>query len=287
VGYRGTYYDQTRMTVTNVVAGTTNTVVTEVPGPSTFRSMTELGCESSCKAFGTFECFETPMRHVFEPYVNYTYIPEPDVLPTELYQFDSVDSLNKDNSLRAGIRNKLQTKGADTNVHDRFFLDINTRFLMEPEKNQDSMQDVNWRMELTPRDGFRLEYEGVYDPKEKLVKEMNARLQLDQPDAWKMTWEYRFKNEKSRRILGDWTAYLVGNWDFNVYGRYEGEESRFEEYGGYFQKNLDCMSIRMGYSMLPGYKRTDGKMQEDEWRAVLTIWLVAFPDMQLSAKHVQ
>lgn len=286
-GYRGTYYDQTKMTVTNTVAGTTNSVVTDETGPATFRSMMELGCESSFRAFRSFDCMGTRMRHVVEPYVNYTYIPEPNVLPGELWQFDWLDSLSADNSLRAGIRNKIQTRDEATNVCDRFFLDVSTRFLMAPEPEQDAMQDVSWKMEIIPSEYFRIDYEGIYDPNESLVKEMNARLRMTQPEAWTMSWEYRFKNEKSRRILGDWTAYLVGNWDLNVYGRYEAEDSRFEEHGGYIQKNFDCMSWRLGYSMLPGYKKSDGTMQEDEWRTVLMIWLTAFPDMRLSAKHIQ
>ncbi|MBP5787263.1 MAG: LPS-assembly protein LptD, partial [Kiritimatiellae bacterium] len=98
-GYRGTYYDKTRLSrsVTNVVAvtnatgevtGVTNEVVqlTE-DGDGVWRSLPELGLEASFKAFGDLYRGATgleedrDLRHVFEPYADYTLRFEPNATP--------------------------------------------------------------------------------------------------------------------------------------------------------------------------------------------------------------
>jgi len=50
------------------------------------------------------------LRHVIEPYMNYTYIPEPTADRDNLYFFDEIDRIEKQNFVRVGIRNRLQTR---------------------------------------------------------------------------------------------------------------------------------------------------------------------------------
>lgn len=50
------------------------------------------------------------LRHVIEPYVNYTYIPDPTVDRDHLYFFDEIDRIEKQNFVRLGLRNRLQTR---------------------------------------------------------------------------------------------------------------------------------------------------------------------------------
>jgi LPS-assembly protein len=74
------------------------------------------------------------LRHIIEPSVNYTWVPEPNVRPHRLPQFDSelpttvllpiqfpdynaVDAIDRRQVLRLGLRNKLQTKRAGTLDH--------------------------------------------------------------------------------------------------------------------------------------------------------------------------
>ena len=50
------------------------------------------------------------MRHVFEPYVNYNYIPDPTVDRKNLYYFDDIDRIEQQNFVRLGMLNRLQTR---------------------------------------------------------------------------------------------------------------------------------------------------------------------------------
>ena len=49
-------------------------------------------------------------RHVIEPYFNYTYIPEPTVSRNNLYFFDEIDRIERQNFIRLGVRNRIQTR---------------------------------------------------------------------------------------------------------------------------------------------------------------------------------
>jgi hypothetical protein len=78
-----------------------------------------------------------------------------------------------------------------------------------------------------------------------------------------------------------WPEYT---WSYNLYGRYEFEDSQVQEQGGYIQRTLDCLVFRVGGSMLPGFTRTDGSERDDEYRVLLEFWLTAFPQFGLSGK---
>ncbi len=53
------------------------------------------------------------LRHVIEPYFNYTYIPNPTVDRDHLYFFDEIDRIEMQNFVRLGIRNRIQTRRGD------------------------------------------------------------------------------------------------------------------------------------------------------------------------------
>ena len=132
-GYRATSYSDTyRLNTTtnsvqqfdsdgNAVLDTSGNPVFEdevqkdlVNTGNDLRNIYELGFETSFKAFGIINENEnhlgTGLRHIIEPYTDYTYVPEPNVLPNQLIEYDEIDTLDRRNDLKLGIRNKLQTK---------------------------------------------------------------------------------------------------------------------------------------------------------------------------------
>ncbi|MCA1808805.1 MAG: hypothetical protein LC725_05030, partial [Lentisphaerae bacterium] len=141
VGYRGTYYSRTKedyKVVTETTSVDTNGLETVSSVTNTYmrplsaelRNMYETGVETSFKAFKIWQThpgdFINNLRHIVEPYINYTYIPEPNVRPDNLYQFDSVDELDRQHDIRLGLRNKLQTKRR--RIYDLINADIWTSY---------------------------------------------------------------------------------------------------------------------------------------------------------------
>lgn len=304
-GYRATYYSETvephttttfgPVTLTNVTAlaggGSVTSLVTEArsnsvtvldPQGSGVRSLVELGMETSFRAFRVLDAdetiFGTGLRHVVEPYANYTFVPKPNLTPDELYQFDSVDTLTRNDSVLFGLRNRLQTK-RDQRVYDFLDVDVNTTYRFEDHPDE-PFADVNVDAEFRPQDWLRFYGSASYNPYTSEVDKGDLRTRFN-GDIWATSLEYYYRNNESSLGSIDLSWSPNKRWTYGVYERYEFETSRLEEQGYYLTHNLDCLAYRFGVNHLPGYTRTDGSQRSDEVRVSFQIWLNAFPNVRM------
>ena len=80
------------------------------------RFMSEFGVEVNTKIYRSWQNVRSSwlgldgLRHVMIPYVNYTYIPKPNLDYENILYFDDIDRLKEQNFARIGILNKLQTR---------------------------------------------------------------------------------------------------------------------------------------------------------------------------------
>lgn len=85
-------------------------------GNADVRFAAELGFELSTKFHNTWQnvrstFFELDgLRHIIQPYVNYTYISNPTLSRDHIYFFDDSDRLDEQNFFRLGLINRLQTR---------------------------------------------------------------------------------------------------------------------------------------------------------------------------------
>lgn len=169
VGFRATYYDQTRDLGRTMFTPDPNPLVPEflVPDPSrdpnlhsplvygenTVRTIFNAGAEASFKLSRTWEDAQTRalgldgLRHVIQPFTNFSYVSNPSSDPSSILQFDryepttklrpidfpeftSIDSIDRWTIWRLGVRNRLETRRDDTTVTwfelDSYF-DVNFR----------------------------------------------------------------------------------------------------------------------------------------------------------------
>ncbi len=307
-GLRGTYYSDTRLleeeqqiglvTTTNVAvsAGVTNTTVTagyqtntvthETAAGQDFRGMMELGVEVSFKAFKMWHGgFVSPLRHIVEPYADYTLIPEPDVRPDMLYRFDAIDTLDKRHTLLLGMRNKYQTKVRER-PYDLVDVDIATVLDLDPDDGEAVLEDLVLDAEFRWPGWISLDFDAVLDLDASQIERFNGRLLPKKIGDYRVYLEYRYRVDTSSLIQGDVTYYPNQTWSFNAFSRYQFEgDARLEEIGGTVRRNLDCVVMRTGLSMLPGYTRTDGSEREDELKVIFEMWLTAFPDLAISSRE--
>ena len=304
-GYRATYYSETvtRMTtnqvttllVTNSIPGPggsptimvtsetrTNDVTVVTPEGSGVRSLVELGVETSFRAFKVLDAgetiFGTGLRHIVEPYANYTFVPEPNLTPGRLYQFDTVDTLDKNDSVRFGLRNQLQTKIGER-VIDLADVDINTRYLFE-DADGEPFDTLNLNAELNPARHVTFFADSSYDFRKNQVTVFNSRL-LAGRDPWRFHIEHRYRVNDSSLLIADLAWAANKQWEFGVYDRYEFEEARLEEQAFYVTRMLDCMGIKFACGYLPGATRDDGTTSKDEYRVSVQLWLTAFPNVKV------
>jgi len=85
-------------------------------GGHVLRYAAELGLEANTKIYRSWQNTKNyywgldGLRHVFVPYTNYTFIPEPTTSADTIYYFDDTDLIDRQNFVRLGFQNRLQTR---------------------------------------------------------------------------------------------------------------------------------------------------------------------------------
>ena len=147
IGFRGTYYSNTgTFTEADPSNPIPEGILNEQGGQ--FRFAVNADVEASFKLSRPFEGVQARwlgldgLRHVFQPYADFSWVSQPTVSPNELLQFDqyipstklqaitfpqflSIDSLDRWTILRLGVRNRLQTRRDSATIN---WLDIDTYF---------------------------------------------------------------------------------------------------------------------------------------------------------------
>lgn len=85
-------------------------------GGSKFRFAGEFGVEMNTKIYNSWQNVRSAflqldgLRHLAEPYINYTFIPKPTESADHLYYFDDIDRIQEQHFVRLGLINRLQTR---------------------------------------------------------------------------------------------------------------------------------------------------------------------------------
>ena len=299
-GYRGTYYSKTRESafVTNVVVvtnelgqpvGTTNEVTELVAdGPAVWRSLPEVGAETSLKAFG--DLYEGPtgieededLRHVLEPYADYTLRFEPNVLPEELWQFDSVDELDERNDVRLGLRNYLQTRRRG-GTHNLAYADVFSTLLLAPDTaaGEETFRTLGFKTELRPWSWLSWDFDGTYDAQTNALESFSTQVEIRQQDVFTLGLDYRYKLDARQAVAGDLVVFPEARWSARVYARMDIDESNLEEHSYYVIHRTRCLGIGLGVRIRP----EQGSEGEDDYTIWFRIWPLAIPQFSSSLGH--
>jgi len=286
-GYRGTYYSKTfdETAETNIVStvdsndvvSITNDVVrTRIDRGSDLRNLYELGFETSFKAFGLWHNEplmlgrdDRGLRHVVEPYARHTYIPEPNLLPEALPQFDRVDQLTKRHDVQLGLRNRFQTK-RNARVHDLIDVDVYSYYRIEKDEDEEDFSNVFVDTRLRLQEWWAMDFDAEYDPYEGEVDKFNTQLAFLGREDTRLSLEYRYQKDRRDQVAGELVLFPNRNWSFTIYERYSFELSELEEQSYFVQHKTRCM----GYGA--GFRKVGEDLQF--W---FQIWLLAFPNTSL------
>src|SRR5213595_4125481 len=163
VGFRGTYYGETRDLGNTIFTSNPNPLVPDflLPNPTlanpidfggdTFRTVFDTGVEASFKVSRTWENVQSRafgldgLLHVIQPFTNFSYVSENGPNPMSILQFDRfepstqlraidfpqftpIDSINSWTVWRVGVHNRLETRRDDqtsTWFELESFVDVN------------------------------------------------------------------------------------------------------------------------------------------------------------------
>ncbi len=292
VGYRGTWYSATKQDYTNLVVNpvlntngvpvisngvpvttVTTNILMERMGAQ-YRNLYQLGMENSMKAFKVWETYPgdiiNNVRHIVEPYTDYTFVPEPNVLATNLYHFDGSDSLGMQNSLLFGIRNKIQTKRHT--IYDLLYVDIWTAYRFQTEPTQNVLSNVAFDVRSSPFDWLILRVDGSYDTYAPTFQTFNTRLTVLDRTFWSYEVEHRYEESNSSLLFNTLTISPYVGWRFSGYCRYEFEDSTLEEYGLSVQRMFGCLTAKVGFDWL-----------DEDYDVWLQFWFTEFPKVRVDA----
>ncbi len=302
VGYTGTFYGDTSESKTvnkvtqnvatnGVVTLTTNKVTEVTSAGADIRHLPELGVETSFKAFKVIHDGPTSLgkglRHVVEPFSNLTYIPEPELRPSEIFQFDSYDELDRRNDLLLGVRNKFQTRIIEEPGQRIWnYVDVSIYAVLNYDPQEDegekSFSSLGYDLELRPTGGLLLDSKGEYDPDEGEVTRATTRAAFTTPDRTTFSIDHLYRVDRINSAQLGYTLWPQSRFSLEGYSRFELEESEFEEQGLFVTWENPCVGYGLGVKWIVGdYIDSTGENEDDDWQVWGTLWLAAMPKSML------
>jgi lipopolysaccharide assembly outer membrane protein LptD (OstA) len=295
-GITATYYGTTREveeTVTpvssvdedGIISTDFETQTEVVDGDADIRLLPEIGLESSFKAFGIVHDDPTTMgtglRHVVEPFIDYSFIPEPGLEPDEIYQFDAIDALGERHEVALGVRNKWQTRqrrtGSGTYIHDLVNLDIRTLYDLRSEADP-SLGTVRFDLEWHPARWMQARIKTDYDADEGSVRNVISEVAFVAPESRnELRIDQFYREDANHTLQFRYKLNPRGRVGLRGYTRLELEEDGLEEQGLTLVFRNDCVGYGIGGRWQLGETYSDGTEDEDEWDVYLQFWLNAFP----------
>jgi len=193
------------------------------------------------------------LRHIVEPSVNYVFVPTPNRAPPQLPQFDSelptlrllpvdfpdynaIDSIDSQNVLRLGLRNKLQTKRKD-GVENLLNWTLYTDWRIKPRPNQGTFADLYSDLDFKPRSWITLNSETRYSIDGGQWREADHTLTLSPGSAWSWAVGHRYlrsdpalgPDSGNNTVLSSFYYRFSENWAARLQHRFEARDGRLEE----------------------------------------------------------
>lgn len=299
-GGRFTYYSEA------TGAGGTNNEV--------YRSVFNTGAEVSFKAArlwpGATNRFLAVdgLRHIFQPSVNYVYVPRPEDRPPDLPQFDyelpslrllpieftdynSIDSIDSQNVLRFGLRNKLQTKRAGQ-VQDLVYWDLYTDWRLNPRPDQTTFADLYSDLVFRPQTWLTLESQTRYDLDRDRFQLAFHSLRFQPTERWSWSlghWYLHDDFRASPTALGQGNSLfssilffrLNENWAARTAHYFEARDGRMEEQS--YTIYRDLRSWTAGFTL----RLRDQRESSDDITFAFTFSLKAAPKYRVGDDAVR
>ncbi|MCL5096080.1 MAG: LPS assembly protein LptD [Candidatus Omnitrophica bacterium] len=257
------------------------------------------------------------LRHIFEPSVNYVFVPKPNVLPPQLPQFDSqlpsfrllpieypdynaIDSIDAQNVLRLSVRNLLQTKRKgeiDYLVNWALYTDwrLSRRIdwgLSDPRTStrigQTTFSDVYSDLDFKPRSWLTLTSQTRFDPSIGQWSEADHFLTLQPNNTWSMSLGHRYLRNNplfgpdygDNLITSVFYYRLNENWGVRVAHQFEALDGTLEEQYYSIYRDLRSWTAALTFRVL------NNRNGSEDYTVGVAFSLKAFPRFGLGQDRV-
>lgn len=196
------------------------------------------------------------IRHIVEPSANYVFVPTPNRRPPELPHFDyelpslrllpidypdynAIDSIDSQNVVRFGLRNRLQTKRGGQ-LDDLAYWDVYTDWRLNPRSQQTTFADLYSDLVVRPRSWLTLESltrMDIHDVRSRLAFHT---LTIQPNNVWSWSLGHFYVREDlsddpqalgagNNLVMSSVYYRLNENWGFRATHHFEVTDGRMEE----------------------------------------------------------
>ncbi|HYR23055.1 MAG TPA: hypothetical protein VEP30_09065 [Chthoniobacterales bacterium] len=310
VGFRETYYDQTRDLGKTIFTPDPNPLVPEflLPDPTLamplqkggdkLRTVFNAGAEGSFKLSRTWEDVESRalgldgLLHVIQPFTNFSYVwndgldpaavlqfdrfePSTQLRPIDFPQFTSIDSIASWTIWRSGVRNRLETRRDDLTVT---WLELDTFFDVNFDNPYDRRSYSNFfnKLHFTPLPWASLSIDSQIPAFSSGFTEVNTTISVQPMANLQVSAGHRYLNDNpffqhsSLFVVGGYYR-ISDNWSFGFQEQYEGTVGIFEEQRYAIYRDLTNWVASFGAVV------RDNSGNKKEYGILLTFTLKAFP----------
>lgn len=202
------------------------------------------GLDISTKFYKVFNvvtdlfCMEiNKLRHIVTPTISYDYISLPTLRKEKIFNFDEIDSIDRQNIITLVLENKLQTKrGMDLRSVDLAALIMQTQYDFKKDPGG-QLLDYEAKFEFNPYDWLTVASDAVFDPhlrkEHDYLKELNNDLYLTKKDEWRAGIGHRYTQDEQSMVIETLLNFIPG-WRFKIY-----EDFRFKGFQGSQKKIRD------------------------------------------------
>src|SRR6184192_2751878 len=310
VGFRGTYYTETRDLGKTMFTPDSNPLVPDfilpdatlknpiIDGGSGLRTVFNTGAEASFKISRTWDDAESRavgldgLMHVIQPFTNFSYVAENGIDPAAVLQFDrfepstqlrpidfpqftSVDSIASWTVWRLGLRNRLETRRDDQTVtwlELDTFADVN----FDNPYDRRSFSNLFNKLRFNPLPWASLTIDSQIPAFNTGFTEVNTSVAVQPVSNLELGFGHRYLNDNpffghsSLIVLGGYYR-MNDNWGFGFQEQYEGTIGLFQEQRYAIYRDLTNWVASFGAVV------RDNTGNKKEYGILLTFTLKAFP----------
>jgi LPS-assembly protein len=274
-----------------------------------YRGVFNTGAEVTWKASRVYRMAESQLldvnglRHIIEPSINYVFVPDPDNRPRSLPQFDSqlptsrllpidfpdynsIDSIDSQQTMRFGLRNKLQTK-RDGAMDYLLNWALYTDWRLSRHRGQTEFSDVYSDLDFKPRSWMTLSSETRYGIAKGGFREANHIVTVQPNDIWSVSVGHHFRIDTpelgrgNNLISGTFYYRLNENWGVRISEHFEARDGTLE-----YQYYTLYRDFRSWTGALT-FRVRDNRTGADDYTVAVTFSVKAFPRFGLGDDAVR
>jgi LPS-assembly protein len=213
------------------------------------------------------------LRHIIAPSLSYNYVTKPTVSSAHLFQFDFIDELDHKNFFKLELLNKLQTKreyNGQTNTVDLARFIVTTDYVINRENSENKFDDVDFLLELRPRNGFYIEATSKFDPRSDKFTRVTSDI-IARKDDYEFSLGHRYEAGNSTQVTGQFIYNWNDKWKFRTYQRWELKSKDIQEQEYAITKDLHCWLMDIIFNQ-----------RENEGNSIWVVFrLKAFPQLPI------